>query len=322
LPPGAPPFSTASGWWSATPSSLHFHERVPTKPDDAERLLRAEFVRPAQLAELGIKRHDLSGLVGSGMLVRLRNGRYVSSQTHPRLLEAGRYGGRLDCVSLASALGVFVRRDTALHLQFTPGTARLPSRPAHVVAHWRRSEAAPCALASDLVEALVQACRCQQVRDAVATLDSAWHLDLIGEAEIAEIFRRLPLRYAAVRHMLDPRSESGAETLMRILLRALGCDVAVQVAIPGVGRVDLVVDGWLIVECDSKAFHEGWAAQARDRRRDLAAAALGYTTVRPLAEDIYYRRDGLVTTMKAIVSRAPAPPARQNSTDPAAEPPV
>ena len=193
-----------------------------------------------------------------------------------------------------------------MHLQFTPGTTRLPPRPAHVIAHWRVTAGNRRRLTTDLVEALVQATRRQSPRDAIATLESAWHHCLIDESDIAEIFRRLPLRYRSLRPLLDRRAESGAETLMRLVLRVLGCDVQVQVAIAGVGRVDLVVDGWLIVECDSRALHDGWAAHARDRRRDLAAAALGYTTVRPLAEDIFYDQDDLVTTMRRIV---------QNSTD-------
>lgn len=101
---------------------------------------------------------------------------------------------------------------------------------------------------------------------------------------------------------------------MRLLLRGLGAEVQVQVRIEGVGRVDLVVDGWLIVECDSRAFHEGWEAQKRDRARDIAAAALGYTTVRPLAEDILYRMPSVVELMKAIVAHGPRPNL-QNSTD-------
>ena len=73
--------------------------------------------------------------------------------------------------------------------------------------------------------------------------------------------------------------------------------------IDGVGRVDFVVDGWLIVECDSEAHHAGWAAQRRDRRRDLAAAALGYTTVRPLAEDILFHRDQVAESLRAVLTR-------------------
>ena len=217
-------------------------------------------------------------------------------------------------MSLIASLGVFVRATHPLHAQFEPGTTRLPER-AGVVAHWRRSSATRESLAADLIEALAQSCRCQHPRDAIATLESAWHLGLVDEAGLGAVFARLPQRYGALRGLLDPRSESGAETLMRLLLRGLGAEVEVQVQIAGVGRVDLVVDGWLIVECDSRAFHEGWEAQKRDRARDMAAAALGYTTVRPLAEDILYRREEVLRTMSAILAHTPRWSSSQNSTD-------
>ena len=217
-------------------------------------------------------------------------------------------------MSLIASLGIFVRATHPLHAQFEPGTTRLPERRG-VVAHWRRSSATRESLAADLVEALAQSCRCQQPRDAIATLESAWHLGLVDEVGMGAVFARLPQRYRALRGPLDRRSESGAETLMRLLLRGLGAEVEVQVQIVGVGRVDLVVDGWLIVECDSRAFHEGWEAQNHDRARDMAAAALGYTTVRPLAEDILYRREEVLRTMTAILAHPPRRREPQNSTD-------
>jgi very-short-patch-repair endonuclease len=279
--------------------------------DAARLILPATFLSPAALSAMGLGRYRVNCLVENGRLLRLRNGRYVPADLHPELVTAGRLGGRLDCVSLLSAIGVFVRnKPTRPHVQFTPGTTRLPPRPVGVTAHWRHTSSERACLAADLTEALTQAFRCLTPRDAVATLDSAWHHGLVDEHAIAEIFARLPRRYRSLRQLLDRRSESGAETLMRLLLRGLGCRVEVQVKVPGVGRVDFVVDGWLIVECDSQTFHEGWYAQKRDRRRDLAAAALGYTTVRPLAEDIYYRSDQVLATMKAVVSH----PRLQNST--------
>lgn len=126
----------------------------------------------------------------------------------------------------------------------------------------------------------------------------------------------LPLQYQGIRGLLDRRAESGTETLMRLLLRTLGCNVDVQVWIRGVGRVDFVVDGWLIVECDSKAHHEGWKKQKRDRRRDIAAAALGYTTIRPLAEDILYDRDAVLAAMQAILAQPPRRAPVRNSSEP------
>lgn len=106
--------------------------------------------------------------------------------------------------------------------------------------------------------------------------------------ELDELFAALPNRYRALRPLLDPRAESGTETLVRLILRALGLRFEVQVDIRGVGRVDFVVQGWLIIECDSRAHHSDWEAQRRDRRRDLAAAEAGYVTLRLLAEDILW----------------------------------
>ncbi|WP_440589480.1 DUF559 domain-containing protein [Microbacterium testaceum] len=68
------------------------------------------------------------------------------------------------------------------------------------------------------------------------------------------------------------------------------------------GRVDFVVEKWLIIECDSKAHHSSWEAQREDRRRDRAAAAAGYFTLRLIAEDILYRPE---TVRAAIAGLAP-----------------
>lgn len=70
----------------------------------------------------------------------------------------------------------------------------------------------------------------------------------------------------------------------------------------GVGRVDFVVDGWLIVECDSFAHHSDWEAQRRDRRRDQAAAALGYATYRPIAEDIMWHPELVRAALVGLTS--------------------
>lgn len=276
-------------------------------------LLRRRFLTPLELRERGLRARAVTAAVSEGRLIRLRNGRYVATGEHPDLIRAGRLGGRLDCVSLLSALGVFVADRPKLHVQLEMGSSRLPERRQDVVAHWRRSDRGRQDLVADILDALVQACRCQAPREAVATLDSAWHLRLVDESGLAEIFARLPRRYERLRGLLDPRSESGPETIMRLLLRGLGCEVELQVQLKGVGRVDLIVDGWLIVECDSRAHHADWDSHKRDRRRDLAAATLGYTTVRPVAEDILSRREELVETFKAILATRPQ---RQSSRTP------
>ena len=260
----------------------------------------------AELRGRGATRREIDSAVAAGRLIRVRKGTYISGSCPAVIRTAAHHGGRVDCVSLLSLLKVFVMDSRVLHVQMTYGSTRIPARSDRVVRHWRTTDAEPAALVAPLIEALAQACRCQPPRAAIATIDSAWHLALIDEEDVAEVFRRLPRRFCVLRAHLDRRSESGPETLMRLLLRSQGWEVDVQVEIAGVGRVDLIVDGWLIIECDSEEFHSGWDAGKRDRRRDLAAAARGYVTLRPIAEDIMYHPDRVLASIRAAVEHRAA----------------
>ncbi|MCH6231419.1 DUF559 domain-containing protein [Microbacterium sp. CFH 31415] len=251
---------------------------------------------------LEFSRRRIDALLADGRIIRLRKGSYVGADCPPLLVEAARAGGRLDCVSLLRLLGVFVLESAGTHIQMDRTATRIPRKDARFVRHFRASGVVRRSLAADLVEAVAQACRCQSPRAAIATLDSVLHLGLLDEVGIAEVFARLPRRYQVLRELLDPRSESGPETLVRLLVRGLGLDIDLQVVLSGVGRVDLIVDGWLIIECDSEAHHSGWQARRRDSRRDLAAAALGFTTLRPIAEDIMYHPDTVVEAVRGLVA--------------------
>ncbi|MDE0547358.1 endonuclease domain-containing protein [Microbacterium sp. C7(2022)] len=206
-------------------------------------------------------------------------------------------------MTLLQELGVFVQDAAGLHVQLEPDASRLPRRSAAVTAHWRASMAPPACLTVPIVEALAQAVRCQEARAAIATLDSALHLGIINKAGLATIFARLPRRYGVLKDLVDGRCESGPETLVRLVLRTLECQVDLQVSIDGIGRVDFLVDGWLIIECDSQAFHSDWAARKRDLRRDRMAAERGYVTLRLLAEDIMWHRDDVRGAIAGLLRR-------------------
>ena len=66
--------------------------------------------------------------------------------------------------------------------------------------------------------------------------------------------------------------------------------------------MDLVVDGWLVIECDSKEFHETWEQQLKDRHRDLALAARGYATLRLTAGQIMYRDEEVLAAVKGLLA--------------------
>ena len=116
-----------------------------------------------------------------------------------------------------------------------------------------------------LADALVQIVRCQEPRFALASLDNALHQRLIRLKAVAGIFAVLPGDIQYLRPLIDSRSESGQETVLRFVVQQGGFDFAIQVTIDGVGRVDMVVEGCIVVEADCRRFHEGREAQARDR---------------------------------------------------------
>ncbi|WP_413354178.1 endonuclease domain-containing protein [Microbacterium sp. 1P06AB] len=206
-------------------------------------------------------------------------------------------------MSALRLLGVFTLSSEELHVHIPPHAARLRVPPGGASRHWsppigERPSGSGMSHPWDL---LAHAIVCQPPAAAVATLDSALHWGLIVPSELDLVFAAVPRKYRVIRKMLDGRAESGPESLMRLILRRLGLKVEVQVRIDGVGRVDLLVDGWLVVECDSDAHHSGPLAHRVDRRRDLALAALGYTTLRPMAADIMWHPDRVVAAVRGLL---------------------
>ena len=250
----------------------------------------------------GLARRQITAAVSSGSLVRVRGNVYVDRTVAGPILAAARAGGRLHCVSALAIVNVFIKVRPVTHVHF-PRNGEVRAASHDVVRHWgdllRRPH--PCSLVVEPIDALRQAILCQEPRAAIATLDSALHLGFIRQSELDELFGALPERMRRLHPHIDHRAESGTETLVRLMARALGAHVDIQVVVMGVGRVDMIVDGWLVIECDSREYHEGWKAQLEDRRRDLALAALGYTTIRPAAEDILFRPEVVVAGIAGLL---------------------
>ena len=72
-----------------------------------------------------------------------------------------------------------------------------------------------------------------------------------------------------------PQSQSVIECLARFLLRRAGFHVESQVNIPGMGHLDLMVDGRLGIETDGAGFHMDRASFEEDRRRWNVTTRLG-----------------------------------------------
>lgn len=267
----------------------------------------------ADLRAGGWSRRAIDGAVARGELIRARQNRYLGGDVPDPVVQAVRIGGRLTCLSLLVLHGVFVLRRPQVHVHLPRCASRLRSASDRVTPlasrrrrlqrlHWLAlvepvGEHDTCVA---IVDALIHSVLCQPSRAAVATLDSALHLGLVSRRALTDAFGALPAKYRVLLALLDARAESGPESIARLMLRGLGCRVEVQVTIAGVGRVDLVVDGWLVVECDSEAHHSGWEKQRADRARDLALAARGYTTIRPTADDILWHPQMVLDAVRGL----------------------
>lgn len=262
--------------------------------------------RRTELLAAGWHGSMLTAAVRSGQLVRARGGCYLAPETAADVVTAVRIGGRLACVSALAARGAFVRAVDMPHVHLERSQSRLRPAAVPVRMHWRglARRPHPAAACVEAFDAVIQAIECQAPRDAVATVDSALHLGLIREDELDELFAHVSQRKKSLRSLVDGRAEAGTETLVRLMLRGLGADTDIQVKIGGVGRVDLVVNGWLVIECDSREFHSSWEAQRADRRRDQKLAALGYVVYRPIAEDILFHPEDVVAALKGLLGCA------------------
>lgn len=132
-------------------------------------------------------------------------------------------------------------------------------------------------------------------------IDSALYAGLVSDSELQAILARVPVCRRIPVWMFDPRSESGIESLVRVALVDAGLSCTTQVWIPGVGRVDLLVDGRVIVEVDGRRWHQG--EQSRDYGRDLAALASGLGVVRVDYTHAITRPDLVVGAVRQALRR-------------------
>lgn len=232
----------------------------------------------SELRAAGLTDRQLASAVDEGRLVRVRRGFYARHDADETVIRAVRIGGQLACVSALRLAGVF-GFDTDLHVHLPHSASRL--RPADARQHWAPLLDPGGGYVVGLQDALAQSVRCQAPWHAVASLDSALHQRLVSQADIGDVFRGLPQKYHGLMQLIDGRSEAGQETVLRLALRAAGLRVEVQVTFEGVGRVDLVVEGCLVIEADSRTAHDGWALHVRDRDRDIELARRGLMSLRP-----------------------------------------
>lgn len=258
--------------------------------------------RRADLFRLGHGRYAIAEKVKSGRLSVPRRGWLAGSGAPPSAERAVTLGGKLGGGSALATFGVWVDDATNLVVSSAPTASRLPPLVGGERRVWipeRFAEASDVSWRVSVQDAIIQHALFASRTELIATIDSALHQRLILDCQVDELLRLLPANKRPRRAELDGGSMSGTESRMRVALRRCGYRVQTQVTIRGVGTVDMVVDGWLIVECDSKKHHDDLAQQRKDRQRDGDASLADYSSVRFTYEQVMYEMDWCL----AVVAR-------------------
>lgn len=233
----------------------------------------------ARLRTAGHRETAISAAVRRGAAHRPRRGWLAGHDAPQDAVRAVARGGRLGAGSALSSHGLWVDDDDGIIIVCAPTASRLPPLQVGEVRIWVTDQFPTRSRIEwrvSVMDALLQFGRAHPRESVVASIDSALHHGMIGADNVARLCDRMPRRLRGIHRDVDGRAMSGTESHMRMLLAAEGLRLEPQAHIPGVGFVDLLVNGWLIVELDSAQHHGSGSQQSMDRRRDGQSVLAGY----------------------------------------------
>jgi hypothetical protein len=151
---------------------------------------------------------------------------------------------------------------------------------------------------------LRQAVLCQSEEHAIASIDSALRTRLVSEHDVHRLFEHLPLRLQRLKTELDAAADSGNETIVRVLLRRAGFVVETQFPLPGTSRFDLLIDGVVTLDVDSRQWHSDDAQISWDFDKVLCSFGAGLPSLRILPRHIYELWPQTLEVIRRTVSKA------------------
>ncbi|MCF8609650.1 endonuclease domain-containing protein [Gordonia sp. HY285] len=244
--------------------------------------------RTRQLADL-VGRTGLRAMLTSGDARLLRFGWYEVGTGRRDEVEAVRRGGVLSCVSALRRHGVWVPDHHDLHVRGNSSAVR--TRPGPFCREFRRPSPEGPAAVDDLDIAVRHAARCLDDEGTVVVFDSILNKQLMSWDELQYQFRDAPEYMHGRLAKCDGAADSGPETMARLRLRRQNIKLRIQVKIDGLGRVDMLVGKYLIIEIDGWEWHSDRRQFQKDRTRDAIAHELGYYPLRFTYDDIVFDWD-------------------------------
>ncbi|MFT4157634.1 MAG: hypothetical protein QM630_06870 [Microbacterium sp.] len=227
-------------------------------------------------------RRAIEARIRAGELHRVRRGVYASAGACAQAIAAAGHGGSLACETAARHLGLWVLDVSGLHVWMRSDRHHHTKQctECDCTRHWDSGPSTRTFALPSVARVLLQIFRCRGPESFFVTLESARRQGVISKGDLRWL--RSNIGHIG-RDLIDfsrADADSGLESLTRLRLRKYGWDVRTQVSIIGTGRADLLIDGWLIVETDGKANHDGASLRHRDLVRDANSASWGHASLR------------------------------------------
>ncbi|BCW72183.1 type IV toxin-antitoxin system AbiEi family antitoxin domain-containing protein [Arthrobacter sp. NicSoilB8] len=225
--------------------------------------------RAKYLAAAGVSDFQLKSAMAAGTVSRVARGVYALPGADAQLISIRSLPAEPACITAAHYGGLWVLKS--------------PAQPHVALTHSRSYQGFVCHRASTpptLLDTVVQCLRCLPELDGLIVAESAV---VVKGLQLASLRRRLDGRNdARERRIVSgivPQSQSLIECLARFLLRRAGFHVESQVNVPGMGHLDLMVDGRLGIETDGAGFHMDRTSFEEDRRRWNVTTRRGIPTL-------------------------------------------
>ena len=252
------------------------------------------------------ERRRLQALVDSGHLRRYPHGVVALPDVDKRVLIARVHRGLITCEHAAAHYRLpLPSSPKTLHVLIPRGHKAAPLWGEHQ--HETR-DLPPVPLSAfpvaPLARCLADLLCCAQEWTALVAADAALHQGRVTYEQVGTYLRGS--RRVLGRRRLQrtsSRARSPLATLARIQLRGAGLDVVDGVEIGGVGEVDLLIAGWLVVELDGYEYHSDMWSFDQDRSRDRELARLGYTSIRFTANNV--RSGRIVDEVRRVLAAHP-----------------
>jgi len=258
--------------------------------------------RSAQLQALGFSRTQLSRHARSGTIDCVRSGFYATPELDESVRTAIAHGGALSCASVLRIHRIWMLDDDHRPHVWVGPHGRVHSHSScNCLSHFHIGKP-PLGRAS-LEVALLHYRRCAGDEAFFAAFESALSKRLLSKAARQRVRAALPQSARWLVDLARSDADSGLESVLRLRLHILGIRLDCQVQVAGVGRVDFVVGGRLIIEADGKLNHDGPSMRHKDLTRDAAASAQGFETLRFDYAQIVYDWTRVQSSILAALNR-------------------